>query len=68
MTQHRGFPAPWRAKELPADGYKLVDANGQTLAYVYGRDNRRDALCGQFTLTTYLKSLDQLYELADRLG
>ncbi len=37
----RIFPASWRAKKLPVDGYKMVDANGQAL--VYGRDNRRDA-------------------------
>jgi hypothetical protein len=31
----RRFPPPWTIEALDA-GYKVVDANGQTLAYVYG--------------------------------
>jgi len=38
----RRFPAPWKVEPLDA-GYKVVDANGQTLAYVYGLDDSRDA-------------------------
>jgi hypothetical protein len=38
----RRFPPPWTVEALDA-GYKVVDANGQTLAYVYGLDNLRDA-------------------------
>jgi hypothetical protein len=38
----RRFPAPWTVEPLDA-GYKVVDANGQTLAYVYGLDDSRDA-------------------------
>jgi hypothetical protein len=38
----RRFPAPWTVEPLDA-GYKVVDANGQVLAYVYGIDDLRDA-------------------------
>ena len=33
------FPPPWRIEELPA-GYRIVDKNGTTLAYVYASDGR----------------------------
>ena len=38
----RRFPPPWTIEPLDA-GYKVVDANGQTLAYVYGHVNSYDA-------------------------
>ena len=38
----RRFLAPWTVEALDA-GYKVVDANGQVLAYVYGVDDLRDA-------------------------
>jgi hypothetical protein len=38
----RRFPAPWTVEPLDA-GYKVVDANGQVLAYVYGIDDSRGA-------------------------
>ena len=38
----RRFPPPWTIEPLDA-GYKVVDANGQALAYVYGLDDSRDA-------------------------
>ena len=38
----RRFPPPWTIEPLDA-GYKVVDANGQVLAYVYGLDDSRDA-------------------------
>ena len=38
----RRFPPPWTVKSLDA-GYKVVDGNGQTLAYVYGHVDQRDA-------------------------
>ena len=38
----RRFPAPWTVEAIDA-GFKIVDANGQSLAYVYGYDNPRDA-------------------------
>ena len=38
----RRFPPPWTVESLDG-GYKVVDANGQTLAYVYGHVDQRDA-------------------------
>ncbi len=38
----RRFPAPWTVEALDG-GFKVVDANGQTLAYVYGHADLRDA-------------------------
>lgn len=38
----RRFPPPWRVEQI-AGGYVIKDANGQQLAYVYGRDSKADA-------------------------
>ena len=38
----RRFPAPWQVQQIPG-GYKLHDANGQALAYVYARDAKAQA-------------------------
>jgi hypothetical protein len=38
----RRFPAPWTVEAIDG-GYKVSDANGQALAYVYGHDDPRDA-------------------------
>ena len=38
----RHFPPPWTIEELDV-GFKILDANGQTLAYVYGHADQRDA-------------------------
>ena len=38
----RRFPAPWSIEALDA-GFKIVDSNGQALAYVYGHLDPRDA-------------------------
>jgi hypothetical protein len=38
----RRFPAPWTVEKIPG-GLKVVDANGQSLAYVYSRENANDA-------------------------
>jgi hypothetical protein len=34
----RRFPTPWTVEQIPA-GFKVIDANGQALAYVYAADN-----------------------------
>jgi len=36
-TRPRRLPAPWSVEEIPA-GFKVVDADGKSLAYVYGED------------------------------
>ena len=36
------LPAPWTVEAIP-QGFRVVDANGQSLAYVYSRENPNDA-------------------------
>jgi hypothetical protein len=38
----RRFPAPWKVEALDG-GFKIVDSNGQALAYVYGHADPRNA-------------------------
>jgi 2-methylisocitrate lyase-like PEP mutase family enzyme len=38
----RRFPPPWNVEEIPG-GYKVLDASGQSVAYVYGRETKADA-------------------------
>jgi hypothetical protein len=38
----RRFKPPWSAERIPG-GYVVKDANGQTLAYCYGREKPNDA-------------------------
>ena len=37
------FPSTWTVEALDG-GFKVVDANGQILAYVYGHADQRDAV------------------------
>ncbi len=41
MTSRR-FPEPWQVEQIPV-GYKVLDANGQSLAYIYARDTKAQA-------------------------
>jgi hypothetical protein len=41
VTERR-FPAPWTVEALDG-GFKVLDSNGQSLAYVYGHADLRDA-------------------------
>jgi hypothetical protein len=38
----RRIPPQWTVEQIPG-GYKIKDANGQSLAYVYGRETKADA-------------------------
>jgi hypothetical protein len=38
----RKLPAPWTV-EIIQGGFKVVDATGQAVAYVYGRETREQA-------------------------
>jgi K+/H+ antiporter YhaU regulatory subunit KhtT len=38
----RRFPPPWTVEKIPG-GLKVVDANGQSLAYVYSREDPSEA-------------------------
>jgi hypothetical protein len=38
----RRFPPPWTVEKIPG-GFVVKDASGQSLAYVYARENEHDA-------------------------
>ncbi len=38
----RRFPAPWTVQQIPG-GFKVLDASGQALAYVYARETKAEA-------------------------
>jgi hypothetical protein len=38
----RRFPSPWHAEPFPG-GYVVRDANGQSIAYLYSRENEAEA-------------------------
>jgi hypothetical protein len=42
MSEQRKFPPPWSVETIPG-GLKVCDANSQSLAYVYSRENPNDA-------------------------
>jgi hypothetical protein len=42
MVPSRRFPAPWSVEQIPG-GYKVLDATGQALAYIYARDTKAQA-------------------------
>jgi hypothetical protein len=41
MTSRR-FPPPWQVEQTPG-GFKVLDASGQALAYVYARETKAEA-------------------------
>ena len=41
MTARR-FPPPWQVEQI-LGGFKVLDANGQALVYVYARETRAEA-------------------------
>jgi hypothetical protein len=46
----RRFPRPWTVEAIEG-GFKVVDANTQAVAYVYGHADKRDAdTAGSMTL------------------
>ena len=42
MTSTRRFPPPWQVEQTPG-GFKVLDASGQALTYVYARETREQA-------------------------
>ena len=64
----RRFPPPWTVKPLDG-GFKVVDANGQVLAYVYGLDDSRDAETAKgLTLDEARRIASNIAKLPDVLG
>ena len=41
MTSRR-FPPPWQVEQIDG-GFKVLDASGQALVYVYARETREEA-------------------------
>jgi hypothetical protein len=64
----RPFPAPWRVEALDG-GFKVIDANGQSLAYVYGHADTRDAgIAKALTLDEARRIASNIAKLPDLLG
>ena len=60
MTNRR-FPPPWTVERLPG-GFKVIDANGQSLAYFYARENDND------TGTAGVLTIDEARRLASNFA
>ena len=42
MTSPRRFPPPWQVEQTPG-GFKVLDASGQALAYIYARETKAES-------------------------
>ena len=42
MTSPRRLPPPWTVEPAPG-GFKVVDASGQALVYIYARETKAEA-------------------------
>jgi hypothetical protein len=64
----RRFPPPWTVEPLDG-GFKVMDANGQVLAYVYGLDDSRDArIAKALTRDEARRIASNIAKLPDLLG
>jgi hypothetical protein len=63
MPQHRTrrFPPPWTVEQIPV-GYMVKDANGQALAYVYGRESKANAD------TAHVLTMDEARRIATNIA
>jgi len=57
----RRFPPPWFVEKIKG-GYAVKDANGQSLAYIYGRETRADADTAQ------VLTLDEARRIASNIA
>jgi len=66
MTRH--FPPPWTVEEIPG-GFKVIDANGQSLAYCYGRETQADAdVAKMLTMDNARRIAANIAKLPELLG
>jgi hypothetical protein len=42
MTSPHRFPPPWQVEQT-SGGFKVLDATGQSLAYIYARETKQQA-------------------------
>jgi len=59
MSKVRRFPPPWTVEQIPG-GYKVKDASGQSLTYVYGRETGAD--------TAYVLTMDEVRRIAANIA
>ena len=65
---NRRFPLPWTIERLPG-GFKIVDANGQSLAYFYARENDNDAnTAGVLTMDWRCSLIQKILHLGRKGG
>jgi hypothetical protein len=68
MTRRR-FPPPWSIERLPSGGFKVIDANGHSLAYFYARENDHDArTAGVLTMDEARRLASNFAKLPELLG
>jgi hypothetical protein len=64
----RRFPLPWTVETI-AGGFKVIDAGGQSLAYVYGHADQRDAgIAKALTLDEARRIASNIAKLPTLLG
>ena len=67
MTERR-FPPPWTVEKIPG-GFKVIDAQGQSLAYVYSRKSAADAgIAGVLTEDEAQRIANNIAKLPALLG
>ena len=68
IVTDRRFPPPWTVERLPG-GFKVIDANGQSLAYFYARENDHDAnTAGVLTMDEARRLASNFAKLPELLG
>jgi hypothetical protein len=63
-TSPRRFLPPWQVEQIPG-GYKVLDASGQALAYVYARDTQQQAGHCQSKFVYFAKTSEPDFAVID---